>query len=526
MKKDNPVLSIFLLALLILSCKNQQQNTIYPGETWERSTPEAQGVDSGELLKALEFMNLPESGVDSMVIIRNGYIIAEFYREPFDSTTTHRMNSCTKSFTSALVGIAIDEGLIKNVNQPVLSYFDEVDYAEDKVEKITIKDLLTMRSGFLWRNTLDYYDSNNDGRIFQHQDDQLNFAFTRPVVDKPGTTFSYNSINSQLLADIVHRVSDMQSDSFAREKLLEPIGIDNWTWRKSTEGSIFGGTGLVMSTEDLARLGYLYLHDGIWNGDSVVPKKWVRNSIRPYTSTKLDEPNGMGFPIPYYGYQWWVWDRNIFLAVGGGGQLCWINKARNIVVAINSDAEVSQKIKIYTSLFGKLSRMNISDSSLSENREGTSMLIDYISSSEKAPQVDYKEGAQIVQEINGKEIILYENSLNLDSIVFNFDQEKMTLTINNEEDFAFNIGQDYLQRTTEISPQERPFGNYHFEQFSRVTNLTDKSISFEFINTGRQKGWITYTLEEEDYYISFTKHTHTYGNRQDKEVTIYGKIDE
>lgn len=108
----------------------------------------------------MEILNLPESGVDSMVIIRNGYMIAEFYREPFNSTTTHKINSCTKSFTSALMGIAIDKGLIKNVNQPVLPYFDEVENADPNASFITIEDLLTMRSGFEWNYGTGFKESN------------------------------------------------------------------------------------------------------------------------------------------------------------------------------------------------------------------------------------------------------------------------------------------------------------------------------------------------------------------------------
>jgi len=525
MKKIKHILSAILMTSLFLSCSKQPSNTVWPGETWERSTPEAQGVDSGELLEAIKVMELPESGVESMVIIRNGFIIAEFYREPFDSTTPHRINSCTKSFTSALIGIAIDEGLIKNENQPVLPFFDEVENVDPKAAEITIKDLLTMQSGFEWKNNVPFFEQN-DERLYQLQMNPIEYVLSKPVIDTPGTVFHYNSMNSQLLAYIIHRESGMQSGKYLQEKLLDPIGIKSENWNVTRENSIYGGTSVSMPTEELARLGYLYLNEGIWDGNRIISRRWTNKSVSPLAETNPNSPpDSRRYVMPNYGYQWWVYNENEFMAQGGNGQFCFVNKEKNIVVAINS-AFMSPQYKEQIFLIAHLSNINMSHSPLPENKEDLSSLQDYLVSSGKAPKIrPYRDQEGLRQKLENKVIRFEENDMNLLTLRYSFaDGNLITKTLSrppstiDEIDYkgisVYHLGKEY----------EETYGHLKVPYYGRVTGLNTFSISYESIYPGQRKAKYTYTLDIDGQDVLFTRYTHPYGMKQERTETARGRL--
>ncbi|MBN1646937.1 MAG: serine hydrolase [Spirochaetales bacterium] len=225
------------------------------------------------------------------------------------------------------------ENLIKGIEDPVLQYFDGIEPADGKATEISIQDLLTMRSGFQW--------GPDDESIYQSQKDWTGFLFSKPLSDVPGSRFYYNSMNSVLLADIIDRQTGGDSVAFLTEKLFGPIGIRSWCWLKTQSQSLSGGTGLAMTTEDLARFGYLYLHGDRWDGKQVVPEEWVRDSVRIQTNTAGTQH----WQTEYYGYQWWIIDENAFAAIGGKSQYCYVNRKSNLVVAINSSTETAKQDK-------------------------------------------------------------------------------------------------------------------------------------------------------------------------------------
>lgn len=515
----------FLIMLILYSCAATSSNIssnefveVWPEEAWVKSTPESQGINSLILLDLLKEMNLPESGINSMVITRNGYIIAEYYRKPYSALTTHRINSCTKSFTSALVGIALDEKLIDNVNQPISFYFDEVEEINPEASEITIKNLLTMQSGFQWNSSVSYSDPNADGRLHQLAENQRNYLFSKPIINVPGTAFQYNSMNSQLLADIINQVTEIEPGLYAKEKLFDPLGINTWGWEKTYDNNLTGGTDLVMSTEDLARFGYLYLHEGEWNGNRIISKEWVSESISPQTST--DEKS----PAPYYGYHWWIGTKNIFLAVGGGGQYCYVNKNNSIVLAVNSDMNESQLMDVFNPMIIGFSTLNVADSPLPENEESFAKLQDYLAlSSQDTNECTYHSQNLLEQKISDKLIQFDENEYGFLSLQYTFtDDNNIVLNIKYIDSNGnlitgnnyFNIGKEYCRKKAYV-PQEDFYGRNDYEHYGRVTHISENSMRYEMFDTGSEKTWYTDEIEIENNDVIFTRHIHEFGNNRE-----------
>jgi CubicO group peptidase (beta-lactamase class C family) len=296
----------------------------WPTEGWRTSTPEEQGVD-GELLGHL-FSTIDEQrlNVHSVLVIRNGTIIAERYYGSYDQDTPHQVYSVTKSFISALVGIAIEQGFIGGVDDPVLGFFPEREFAnvDDRKEAMTLEDLLTMTAGLDWAEGMPIYQE------MARSTDWLGFMLDRPMVAEPGREFNYCSGCSYLLSAIIEETTDVGTQAFAERVLFGPLGIINVDWETDGSGIPNGGWGLNLTPRDMAKLGLLYLNEGFWDGQQVVPAEWVMASVSDRVAV------GFGW---YYGYQWWLYpygDR--FAAIGLASQLIYVLPDLNAVVVFTA----------------------------------------------------------------------------------------------------------------------------------------------------------------------------------------------
>jgi CubicO group peptidase (beta-lactamase class C family) len=276
--------------------------------------------------------------------VRSGYLVLERYYGGFGQDDRHLVASVTKSFISALIGIAIDQGIIEGVHQSVLSFFPEfAPGARDYLKRrITIKQLLTMTAGFQWRTGARNRELYIDR--LRRSEDWVAFILNLPVRERSFGRFQYNSAASHLLSAIITRSTGRCAQEFAAEHLFEPLGIDppasdvqhtysqadvfrntGGGWPKDPQGNSIGGWGLYLKPRDMARFGYLYLNDGRWDGAQIIPKKWVENSVSPHT--------------PGYGYQWWLRDVKgvfVFSAVGQGGQHIFCIPDKDLVVVVAS----------------------------------------------------------------------------------------------------------------------------------------------------------------------------------------------
>lgn len=237
----------------------------------------------------------------------------------YHGTGAHSMQSVSKSVTSITIGIAIARGDFKvSLDTPVLKYFDraKVRNADARKDRLTLRHVLTMTTGLDWNEDLPYEDPRNASSLMEATDDWVQFTIDRPMVAEPGSTFAYSSGATMLLAHIFRRETGQDLDAYARRYLFRPLGIRDSYWKHTPLGVVDAEGGLYLSAEDLAKIGYLYLHHGRWDGRQIVSRAWVAESLRP----AVDAGNGWR-----YGYQWWIRalgppDHDLFAAMGIGGQ--------------------------------------------------------------------------------------------------------------------------------------------------------------------------------------------------------------
>jgi len=302
---------------------------------WEVSTPEAEGLDP-MLVAELYYNAAQMETLRGLLVVKNGRLIAEGYFNDGSIDQTARLQSVTKSFTSALVGIALEEGLLTSVDQKMLEFYPEiVDMITDpRKGEITIQQLLQMRAGYPWEET---HPDLWAGLLSGHYPPLIE-AF--PLIADPGTEFHYSNLTSNWLGIIVDRVSGMNLKAYAEAHLFAPMGIEPGDWGMDAEGHNNGCGDLHLRIRDAAKFGLLYLNDGEYQGEQIVSADWVEASLQSYTQDAFREIDGKKvgryFENIGYGYQWWsatIGDHHVDYAHGHGGQLIVLIDELDMVVA-------------------------------------------------------------------------------------------------------------------------------------------------------------------------------------------------
>ncbi len=295
-----------------------------------RSNPEAQGVSSAAILSFVEAADRDIDSLHSFMMLRHGKVIAEGWWSPYAAESPHVLFSLSKSFTSTAIGLAIPEGRL-SVDDEVLKFFPEDAPAEPSanLKAMRIRDLLRMNTG-------------HETEPPRPPDQAWKKVFlNHPVQFKPGTHFLYNTSATYMLAAIVEKTTGMSLLDYLRPRLFAPLGIENPTWDKSPEGICLGGYGLSIRTEDIARLGQLYLQEGRWRGKQLIPAAWVREATSFQTSNgsspKSDWDQG-------YGYQFWRCRNGCYRGDGAFGQYCIVLPEQDAVIAITSGVRDMQSV--------------------------------------------------------------------------------------------------------------------------------------------------------------------------------------
>jgi len=313
--------------------------TPLPGDDWKVSTPAEQGLDP--MLVAELYYNAAElETIYSLLVVKNGYLIAEDYFNDGSVDQKDRLQSVTKSYTSALVGIALEQGYLSSVDQKMLDFFPEVadQITDPRKEQITIRHLLQMRAGYPWEES---DPALWDGLLSGHYPPLMDEF---PLIADPGTEFNYSNLSSNWLGIIVDRATGMNLKTYAEENLFLPIGVEAGEWGTDAEGHNNGCGDLHMTARDAAKFGLLYLNDGKHEENQVVPADWVHDSLQRYSE---DVNLTGGFPANWglsfrdigYGYQWWsasVGDHHFDYAAGHGGQLIVLLDEFDMVVVTTS----------------------------------------------------------------------------------------------------------------------------------------------------------------------------------------------
>ena len=262
------------------------------------------------------------NGIHSLLIVKNGSLVHEAYFEDYRISSLHTVFSVTKSVTSALIGIALDQGLIHDVEDTVLSFFPQYLIQDPGKEKIKLHHLLTLTSGIAWdEKSYPYSDPRNTETEMVATSDWMKFVLEQAMQSDPGTEWVYNTGSVHLLSGIIWHASGMYADEFAEQMLFRPLGIQGYEWNKDPQGHpCTGGTlqGLRLQSRDVAKFGYLFLNRGRWKDQQVVSETWVVKSTRKHID--FDDESG-------FGYLWRTGGHIVngkviphFFAAGYGGQ--------------------------------------------------------------------------------------------------------------------------------------------------------------------------------------------------------------
>ncbi len=295
--------------------------------TWQTDAPENHGMNS-EILENMHD-RLASAPVYAVVTAKDGVIVDEYYAEGYDENSAFPFHSASKSFTGALIGIAIDEGYIGGVDDLLSDYLPQVADFTDGKEKITLRHLLTHTSGIEW---YEWGGGYSNWEEFRSQDNWVDYILGRNMVYEPGTVFNYSTGNTHLLSAALEAAIGKSQVEYANEKLFEPLGMTTAQWGTDPQGIADGGNGLVLSCRDAARFGQLCLNGGVWHDRRLIPADWLTQS----TSV---QNNGAGDNTGSYGFQWWIRQFNgydCYFAFGAFGQYIFVVPELDLVVAIAS----------------------------------------------------------------------------------------------------------------------------------------------------------------------------------------------
>lgn len=306
------------------------EDDYWPTNGWRTSTPEQHGMDSEILAQfAKEAGQYNTSlGIKSYVVVKDDYIVAEAYFKT-EPDKTEPIYSITKSVVSAVYGIALHERKVVGVDEKVLDCFPGIDFNnnDDNKESMTIKNLLTMTTG------LDWYESSDPTMSMESAPDRVSYVLDTPMAAVPGEEYSYNNGAAQVVTEYIEKSTGMTFDSYTAEKLFKPLGISNYSFRQYKDGEIAGYAGLKLTAHDMAKLGFLFLHEGEWDGKQVIPKEWVEESTQNHTKT-----GGKGGEFTEgYGYYWWVDSFGSYSARGMYDQVIIVNPELNMVVVFQAN---------------------------------------------------------------------------------------------------------------------------------------------------------------------------------------------
>jgi len=351
------ILVSFALVLFNIKCAKHENNTPWPNNGWERSKPALEGMSLDSLSSFSNKLKSGELGyIDGMLVIRNGKIVFEKeYSNNYDSlfeitntkpgkynyydpvwhpyyknTELHTMQSVSKSFTAAAIGIAIKNGVIKDLDVKIMEYFVgfESSNPDPRRNEMTIRDLLTMTTGISWDElSMPYTDTSSSCVQMEASQDWVKYVLDQPMAFKPGEKWEYSSGATILLSNIIKQSTGQDLADYVEQNLFNELGIQNYYWKHTPKGLTDAEGGLYLTPRDLAKLGYLYLNNGEWDGKPVLPDNWVQNN--------LSKPLDTIWPSFKYGHQWWLIpygeNKITMLASGLGGQRMLVIPEFNIV---------------------------------------------------------------------------------------------------------------------------------------------------------------------------------------------------
>jgi CubicO group peptidase (beta-lactamase class C family) len=296
---------------------------------------------------------LQASGTTAFLVVHNDELLYERYFNGYDQRSLNTSFSMAKSFASSLVGIAIDEGHIKSVEEPITNYIPELLKKDKRFKSITIRNLLTMSSGIKYEEgaTVPWSEAADDTKTY-YSTDLRELALNSQIEGKPAQYFEYNNYNPLLVGMIIERATGMHVARYLQQKLWKPMGMEadgSWSLDSKKDGFEKMESGVNARARDFARFGMLFAKEGNWRGKQLISRVWVEQSTRPDTS--MD-------PSQDYQYFWWVntpEGKNHFSAQGNYGQYIYVAPEKDLVIVRLGKEEGERGYGYWTDLFDELS---------------------------------------------------------------------------------------------------------------------------------------------------------------------------
>jgi len=376
-----------------------------------RSTPEAQGVSSAVIIRFLDAIKASGQEFHSVMVIRHGHVIAEGWWYPYSPTLKHDLYSLSKSFTGTAIGLAADEKLF-SIEDPVLSFFpnDKPPVVSTDLASLKVKHLLSMSVG-QEKDSILTLEATPSGERWEKT------FLSLPIVYEPGLHFLYNSGATYMLSSIIRQVSGHSTHEFLSSRLYEPLGITGATWTENAEGNNMGASHLRIRTEDIAKLGQLYLQEGRWGTKQILSKEWVALATKKEIENgKNDNPWGYG-----YGYQFWMNPTGGFRADGAYGQYSIVLPDKDTVVAITSESadKAATMATVWDHLYPGIKETNpLPPNAAKHGRLETELK----SLAFKPPFI--KSRSPIAAAVSGRKFILDSNPFNAKAVSFTFSGDR------------------------------------------------------------------------------------------------------
>ena len=444
------LISIAFLALIglvlipqLLKPKQPQQVFIppdyWPTQGWRTSTPEEQGINSAKLAEGLLVIKEKGIRIHSLLLVRYGRVFLDAYFYPYDGSAVHDMASVTKSITTTLIGIAIDQGKLK-LDDPMVSFFPEITITnpDPRIDKVTLKDLVMMANGL---ESTGMAQDEHTLAVMESSDNWLKTAVDRKMAYDPGTHFVYDSPGMHILSGILQKATGMTELEFARQNLFGPLGIQDVIWPVDPQGYNQGFGNICLNPRDAAKIGYLWLNQGAWDGKQIVSKKWVEETSKTQIKTGMDDN---------YSYGWWITEKNgvvdSVFAQGLGGQYIKLIPSMNVIEVVTASGMDIDEIDPYL-----VAAVVDLENPLPANPEGLAKLNEALKTIQQAPPAQpVPPLPEIAKTISGKTYLFEPNSTHIKTIRFEFDDSAETgfeITFDHvQEKYSGTIGLDGVFR--------------------------------------------------------------------------------
>jgi CubicO group peptidase (beta-lactamase class C family) len=402
---------LFLLPAVSFSQNSAPYSVSLTALSIPRSTPEAQGVPSAVVSRFLDAIKASGQEFHSVMVIRHGHVIAEGWWHPYSQTLKHDLYSLSKSFTGTAIGLAADEKLL-TIEDTVISFFpnDKPATVSTNLASLKVKHLLSMSVG-QEKDSILTLETTPSGERWEKT------FLSLPVVYQPGLHFLYNSGASYMLSSIIRQVSGHSTHEFLGSRLYEPLGITGATWTENAEGNNMGASHLRIRTEDVARLGQLYLQEGRWGTKQILSKEWVTMATKKEIENgKNDNSWAYG-----YGYQFWMNPTGGFRADGAYGQYSMVLPDKDTVVAITSESvdKAATMATVWDYLYPGIKEMT----PLPPNAAEHGQLEKELKALAFTPPF-IKSRSSFAAAISGKKFILDSNPFNAKAVSFSFSGDR------------------------------------------------------------------------------------------------------